>query len=102
MDAASTLIPLRCDLRNGVFRARGVQPEDLNSVSAPHLHLQSAADRREFQMFLCRPDRCDDAQSDLAHMRTIPGRLDSANRARNHGGVPPVKLRASKQTFGMA
>ena len=100
--AESTLLPLRCDLRNHVLRTGGVQPEDLNSVGAPHLHFQSPADRREFQMFLCRSDRCDDAQSDLAHMRTIPGRFDRPDRTRNHGRVPPVELRASQKTFGVA
>src|SRR5579864_8638965 len=95
----SSLIPLLRNLRDRVFRTGGVQPENLNSVGATHLHLQSAADRRKFQMFLRGSDGGDDAQSDLTHVRTIPGRFDRADRARNHGRVPPVELGASEKTF---
>src|SRR5579864_3421747 len=97
----SPLMPLALDLSNHVVGTGRVQPENLNGVRTSNLHFQTAADRRELQMFLCRSDGCDDAQSDLRDVRTISGRFDSRDRTRNHGRMPPVEIGASKKTFGV-
>src|SRR2546425_292845 len=97
-----TLIPLSRDLRNHIVGSARVQPENLNGVGTPDLHLQSTAYRHELQMFLRHSDRRNDAQSDLAHMRTIPGCLNSRDRTRDHSGMPAVELWAFQETFGVA
>src|SRR5712692_6501829 len=89
----SSVVPLPRDLLNHIVRAAGVKPKDLNCVGAPNLHFQPAAGWRELQMFLARPDRDDDAEGDLGHVRTISGGFDSRDRTRDHRRVPPVELR---------
>jgi hypothetical protein len=96
------VIPLFCDLLNHIVWAICVEPENLNGMRTPHLHLQPTTDRRELQVFLGRSNLCDDAKSDLAHMRAIPSRFNSPDRTWDHGGMPSVELGASQETFGVA
>src|SRR5260370_118964 len=98
----SALIPLLRDLPNHGIGSDRIQPKDLNSVSTSNLHLQSATDGRKFQMFLCRSDRSDEAQGDLANVRTVSGGFNSRNRTRDNGRVTTIELRTFEQTLDMA
>ena len=94
-------IPLTLNISNHVFGSGRVQPKDLNRIGSSHLHLQSAAHWREFQVRFAGPDRRDHTQCDLGHVRAFFRRLDNRNRRWDHGGVLPVELRTAQQTFGV-
>ena len=96
---ALTLFKLPRNLPHHIIGPIGVDKENLDGAVPPHLHPQARLNRREFNVWLSRLRRLDNADDNLGNAGRLFRGGHSGYGSLDDGGVAARQFRAFQKSF---